>query len=140
METARSQKVRHTDILSRASLSHIPFKQYLTLLVRNGLIEYFLNERTCRTTDKGLHFLYIFNEMRNLVSPSVLWINPGGHGLFSFFVIAKLHNITSSWITQITIRLWLQLGPIIGSFLSTTTIIKNALLIMLSQLLLFRSL
>ncbi|MGN6632765.1 MAG: winged helix-turn-helix domain-containing protein [Nitrososphaeraceae archaeon] len=72
LETARSQKVRHTDILSRASLSHIPFKQYLTLLVRNGLIEYFLNERTCRTTDKGLHFLYIFNEMRNLVSPSVL--------------------------------------------------------------------
>ena len=126
METARSQKVRHTDILSRASLSHIPFKQYLTLLVRNGLIEYFLNERTCRTTDKGLHFLYIFNEMRNLVSPSVLWINPGGHGLFSFFVIAKLHNITSSWITQITIRLWLQLGSrIIGSFLSTTTIIKK---------------
>ena len=126
METARSQKVRHTDILSRASLSHIPFKQYLTLLVRNGLIEYFLNERTCRTTDKGLHFLYIFNEMRNLVSPSVLWINPGGHGLFSFFASAKLHNITSSWITQITIRLWLQLSSrIIGSFLSTTTIVKK---------------
>jgi predicted transcriptional regulator len=128
LEAAISQKVRHTDILSKASLSHIPFKQYLLLLIRNGLIEYFLNERTCRTTDKGLHFLYVFNEMRNLVSPSVLWINPGGHG------------ITSSWITQITIRLWLQLGPIIGSFLSTTTIIKNALLIMLSQLLLFRSL
>jgi predicted transcriptional regulator len=126
LETARSQKVRHTDILSRASLSHIPFKQYLTLLVRNGLIEYFLNERTCRTTDKGLHFLYIFNEMRNLVSPSVLWINPEGHGLFSFFASAKLHNITSSWITQITIRLWLQLSSrIIGSFLSTTTIIKK---------------
>jgi predicted transcriptional regulator len=126
LETARSQKVRHTDILSRASLSHIPFKQYLLLLIRNGLIEYFLNERTCRTTDKGLHFLYVFNEMRNLVSPSVLWITREATAFFLFFSSAKLHNITSSWITQTTLRLWLQLGSRIGGFLSITTIIKKS--------------
>ena len=72
LEAARGQKVRHTEILSKASLSHIPFKQYLLLLLRNGLIEYFLNERTCRTTDKGLHFLHVFKEMKNLVSPDLL--------------------------------------------------------------------
>ena len=68
LEAARGQKVRHTDILSKASLSHISFKQYLLLLLRYGLLEYFLKERTCRTTDKGLQFLYVFKEMKNLVS------------------------------------------------------------------------
>jgi predicted transcriptional regulator len=68
LEAARGQKARHSDILSKASLSHITFKQYLLLLLRYGLLEYFLNDRTCRTTAKGLHFLYVFKEMKNLVS------------------------------------------------------------------------
>ncbi|HEY7080008.1 MAG TPA: winged helix-turn-helix domain-containing protein [Nitrososphaeraceae archaeon] len=72
LEAARGQKVRHTDILSKASLSHLTFKQYLLLLLRYGLIEYFLNERTCMTTDKGLRFIHVFKEMKNLVYPSDL--------------------------------------------------------------------
>ncbi|MGA9844754.1 MAG: winged helix-turn-helix domain-containing protein [Nitrososphaeraceae archaeon] len=68
LETARGRKVRHSEILSKASLSHIPFKQYLMLLIRNELIEYSPSERACRTTEKGLHFLYVFNEMKNLVA------------------------------------------------------------------------
>ena len=68
LETARGQKVRHTEILQKASLSHILFKQYLLLLTRNGLLEYFQNERRCKATDKGLHFLYVFNELKSLVS------------------------------------------------------------------------
>jgi predicted transcriptional regulator len=68
LEAARGRNVRHAEILSRASLSHIPFKQSLLLLIRNGLIEYTNSQRTCKTTEKGLHFLYVFNEMKNLIA------------------------------------------------------------------------
>ena len=67
LETAKANWVRHSDILRTASLSHIPFKQYLLLLHRNGLIEYSLRERTCKTTEKGLRFLNIFNKMKNML-------------------------------------------------------------------------
>jgi Winged helix-turn-helix len=39
LETAKTP-ARHTDILRTASLSHIPFKQYLLLLHANGLRAY----------------------------------------------------------------------------------------------------
>ena len=67
LETAKAKRVRHTDILKTASISHIPFKQYLFLLHRNGLIEYSVKERTCKTTEKGLHFLDIFSKMKNML-------------------------------------------------------------------------
>ena len=75
LETAKAQKVRHTDILRTASLSHIPFKQYLLLLHANGLIEYFPRERTCKTTEKGLHFLDIFGKMKNMLSYNQLSVS-----------------------------------------------------------------
>ena len=67
LETAKAQRVRHTDILRTASISHIPFKRYLLLLHRNGLIEYLPRERTCKTTEKGLHFLDTFSKMKNML-------------------------------------------------------------------------
>jgi predicted transcriptional regulator len=70
LETAKAQRVRHTEILRTASISHIPFKQYLLLLHRNGLIEYSSRERTCKTTEKGLHFLDIFNKIKEMLSYS----------------------------------------------------------------------
>ena len=42
METAKTP-ARHTDILRTASLSHIPFKQYLLLLHTHGLIHSLAN-------------------------------------------------------------------------------------------------
>jgi predicted transcriptional regulator len=68
LETAKAQRVRHTDILKTASISHIPFKRYLLLLHRNGLIEYSPRERTCKTTEKGLHFLDTFSKMKNMLA------------------------------------------------------------------------
>lgn len=70
LETAKAQRVRHTEILRTTSISHIPFKQYLLLLHRNGLIEYSSRERTCKTTEKGLHFLDIFNKIKEMLSYS----------------------------------------------------------------------
>ena len=74
LETAKTP-ARHTDILRTASLSHIPFKQYLLLLHANGLIEYSPRERTCKTTEKGLYFLDIFSKMRNMLSCNQLSVS-----------------------------------------------------------------
>ena len=67
LETAKAQRVRHTDILRTVSISHIPFKRYLLLLHRYGLIEYSQRERTCKTTKKGLYFLDTFSKMKNML-------------------------------------------------------------------------
>jgi predicted transcriptional regulator len=72
LEAAKGRHVRPAEVLSRASLSHIPFKQSLLLLIGDGLIEYTYSQRTCRTTEKGLPFLKIFNEMKNLSAISSL--------------------------------------------------------------------
>jgi predicted transcriptional regulator len=74
LETAKT-RARHTDILRIASISHIPFKQYLLLLHTNGLIEYSSVERTCKTTEKGLHFLDIFGKVKNMLSYNQLSVS-----------------------------------------------------------------
>ena len=78
LETAKT-RARHTDILRTASISHIPFKRYLLLLHRNGLIDYSLRERTCKTTEKGLQFLDIFSKMKNLLSYNQLSVSSIGY-------------------------------------------------------------
>lgn len=66
LEMAKT-RARHTDILRTVSISHIPFKQYLILLHRNGLIEYSTMERICKTTEKGLYYLDIFSKIKNML-------------------------------------------------------------------------
>ena len=78
LETAKTS-ARHSDILRTASISHIPFKQYLLLLHTNGLIEYSPRERTCKTTEKGLHFLDIFSKMKNMLSYNQLSVSSVGY-------------------------------------------------------------
>jgi predicted transcriptional regulator len=78
LETAKT-RARHTDILRTASISHIPFKQYLLLLHANGLIEYSPRERTCKTTEKGLYYLDIFSKMKNMLSYDQLSVSTVGY-------------------------------------------------------------
>jgi hypothetical protein len=48
------KRARYIVILRTTSISHIPFKQYLILLHRNGPIEYSPVEITCKTTEKAV--------------------------------------------------------------------------------------
>ena len=49
-------------------LSYDLTKEYLLLLLENGLIDYQKGERTFKTTEKGIHFLNIHNNFRQLTS------------------------------------------------------------------------
>ncbi len=55
----------------KAYLSFNQLKEYLTLLVENGLIEYELGQ-AYRTTEKGMRLLYLQNEMNEAVPVSFI--------------------------------------------------------------------
>jgi predicted transcriptional regulator len=47
----------------KAYLSYVQLKEYLSQLLENGLITYQEGERTYSTTEKGFHFLRIYNQI-----------------------------------------------------------------------------
>ena len=56
-----------TKIMYSAFLSYNQLKEYLTVLIGNNLIEYLEGTRTFKTTEKGLNFLKMHNEMAELL-------------------------------------------------------------------------
>jgi predicted transcriptional regulator len=59
-----------TKIMYRAYLSFAQLRQYLTMLIESGLIEYQPNQREYKTTEKGLRFLKAYKEIGYMVSPN----------------------------------------------------------------------
>ena len=57
----------------KAYLSFNQLREYLALLVENGLIEYEQGMQTYRTTEKGMQVLHLQNEMDE-VTP-IIYIN-----------------------------------------------------------------
>jgi predicted transcriptional regulator len=53
--------------LYKAFLSYGQLKKYLSLLIENNLIEYFDGTQTYKTTEKGLNFLKMHNEIGELL-------------------------------------------------------------------------
>ena len=73
LETARSsgcagKGATKTNIMYRAHLSYIQLKGYLRVLTENGLLDYDEVNQTFKTTEKGLRFLNIYNEMNDIMS------------------------------------------------------------------------
>jgi predicted transcriptional regulator len=56
-----------TKIMYKAFLSYAQLKEYLAVLIENGLIEYEDVRQLYRTTEKGLHLLQIYNQVDELV-------------------------------------------------------------------------
>jgi predicted transcriptional regulator len=56
-----------TKIMYKAFLSYAQLKEYLAVLIENGLIEYEDVRQLYRTTEKGLHLLQIYNQVGELV-------------------------------------------------------------------------
>jgi predicted transcriptional regulator len=50
-----------------AFLSYNQLKEYLTILIENNLVEYLDGTKTFKTTEKGLNFLKMHNEMAELL-------------------------------------------------------------------------
>ena len=63
--------VTKTKIMYKAFLSYAQLKEYLTVLIENGLLEYIEGEQNYRTTEKGNRFLKIYNQIGEYVAADV---------------------------------------------------------------------
>ena len=59
-----------TKIMYRAFLSYAQLKEYLAVLLENGLVEYLGAQQIFKTTDKGSRFLHLYSQVDNLISTS----------------------------------------------------------------------
>ena len=60
-----------TKMMYNAFLSYNQLREYLSVLVENNLIEYLEGTKTFKTTEKGLNFLKMHNEMAELLHTTV---------------------------------------------------------------------
>jgi predicted transcriptional regulator len=56
-----------TKIMYKAFISYNQLKEYLSVLIENNLIEYLDGTKTFKTTEKGLNFLKMHNEIGDLL-------------------------------------------------------------------------
>jgi predicted transcriptional regulator len=54
-------------IMYKAFLSYNQLNEYLSILIENNLIEYLEGNNKFKTTEKGLHFLTMHNEIKKLL-------------------------------------------------------------------------
>ena len=63
---AANGRATKTKIMYKAFLSYNQLKEYLSVLIENNLIEYLDGAQTFKTTEKGLNFLKMHNEIAEL--------------------------------------------------------------------------
>ncbi len=61
-----------TKIMYKAFLSYNQLKEYLSVLIENNLIEYLDGTRTFKTTEKGLNYLKMHNEIGELLQATTI--------------------------------------------------------------------
>ena len=61
-----------TMIMYKAYLTHIQLKEILASLVEKGLIEHHNLERVYTITEKGMHFLEVYNQLSQLQTSNIL--------------------------------------------------------------------
>ena len=67
LDAANGEGETKTKITYIAFLSYNQVHEYLSILIENNLLEYLDGTRTFKTTEKGLHFLKMHNEMAELL-------------------------------------------------------------------------
>ena len=66
LDTANRETTK-TKIMYNAYLSYNQVNEYISILIENNLLEYIEGARTFRTTEKGLNFLKMHNEIGELL-------------------------------------------------------------------------
>ena len=59
-----------TKIMYKAFLSYAQLREYLSVLIANNLLDYIEGSQTYKTTEKGLNFLKMNNEIAGLLQTS----------------------------------------------------------------------
>ena len=67
LDAANGGRATKTKIMYKAFLSYAQLKEYLSILTENNLIEYLDGTQTFKTTEKGLNYLKMNNEMGELL-------------------------------------------------------------------------
>lgn len=60
-----------TKIMYKAFLSYAQLREYLSVLIENNLLEYLEGSQTYKTTEKGLNFLKMHNEIGELLQTQI---------------------------------------------------------------------
>ena len=60
-----------TKIMYKAFLSYNQLREYLSVLIENNLLEYLEGTKKFRTTEKGLYFLKMHNEIGELLHTTI---------------------------------------------------------------------
>jgi predicted transcriptional regulator len=68
LEIAIGGGATKTKILYEASLSHNQLKEYLMVLTQSDLLRYDGDTHTFKTTEKGLGFIEVYNEIDQLMN------------------------------------------------------------------------
>jgi predicted transcriptional regulator len=55
----------------KSFLSYAQLKEYFTMLIENGLLEYEDGTQKYRTTEKGLRLLKIYNQIEELIPSTI---------------------------------------------------------------------
>ena len=67
LDAANKGRETKTKIMYIAFLSYNQVHEYLSILIENNLIEYLDGTQTYKTTEKGLHFLKMYNKIRKFL-------------------------------------------------------------------------
>jgi predicted transcriptional regulator len=59
-------------IMYKAFLSYTQLKEYLSVLIENNLLEYIEGTQTYKTTEKGLNYLKMNNEIGELLQSTII--------------------------------------------------------------------
>jgi predicted transcriptional regulator len=67
-----TNRATQTIIMYKAYLTYAQLKQFLSSLSEKGLIEYQKEDRLYTITEKGMHFLHVYNRLNQLQTTNVL--------------------------------------------------------------------
>ena len=82
LEAANGGGATKTTIMYKAVISYDYMKQCLLSLAEDGLVEYEQGRMTYRTTAKGMRVLQLYNNVNEMVQPSVMKIEKKNNDLF----------------------------------------------------------
>ena len=68
---AANGRATKTKIMYKAFLSYVQLKEYLSVLIENSLLEYIDGTHKFKTTEKGLIYLKMHNEIGELLLTTI---------------------------------------------------------------------
>jgi len=71
LDAANGRGATKTKIMFKSFLSYVQLKEYLSILMENNLLEYLDGTRTFKTTEKGLNYLRMNNEIGDLLLSTI---------------------------------------------------------------------